>query len=91
MCWFASIRTNSSLAPVMPTRRSSRISNRSGGRRARIRASSRVSPSSGPRLALASSTGVPSSFSAQTRVFTAPAGGTSAKARTASPSITMLR
>ena len=89
MCWSASIRTRSSATPVMPTRRSSKINSRSGGRRAAMRLASRVSLSS--MLALASSTGIPSSFSAQTRVEVTPGGGISAKARTASPSTIMLR
>ena len=35
MCWSASMRTGSSSAPVMPRRRSSRMTRRSGGRKAR--------------------------------------------------------
>ena len=43
-----------------------------------------------PTLALASSTGVPSAFSAQSAVAPAPAAGIAAKARTSSPSTTMF-
>ena len=57
-----------------------------------MRSSSSVGPP--PRLALASSTGVPSAFSAQARVRTtagsAPAAGSSTNARTDSPSTTMF-
>ena len=91
MCWSASMRTRSSATPFRPTCRSSRITSRPGGRKAAMRPSSRVWPWSGPRLAEASSTGVPSAFSAQTRVEVAPAAGTSAKARTSSPSTTMFK
>ena len=56
-----------------------------------MRDSSRVSGWSGPRVAAASSTRVPSAFSAQQVTDVAPSSGIVAKARTSSPSTTMLR
>ena len=73
----------------MPTARSPRITSGPCGRRLAMRSSSKVVASSS--VALASSTGVPSAFSAQTLVRVAPSAGISAKARTSSPSTTILR